>query len=130
MLFAFTHFVFTIIIILSHKALYIKLKVLGKIWHMYHHIHHLQRAFTHHSSRHPAPVSQGWGFRIQRTRFKDAKIAGAENDDFSYFCTLDRTVNCFDLQSGKILHDHRNRSVRFIFLLCVSCSYCCCFCFF
>lgn len=77
-----------------------------------------------HSSPHPAPLSQGWRFGIQRTSFKDAKTAETENDvfgDLSYFCTVDRTVKCFNLQPGTIFHDHKIRSVRFILKLCVSC---------
>lgn len=74
-----------------------------------------------HSSPLPAPVSQGWGFRIQRTRLRDAKTAETEGDvsgDLSYF--LHGRQNCKVLKFGsrKDLPGPQDQKCQIYFFLC------------
>lgn len=73
-----------------------------------------------HSSTFPAPVSQGWRFRKQRTRSWDAaKTGGDDFGDLLYF--LHGRQNCKVLQFGsrKDLPEPQDEKCQIYFHLCV-----------
>lgn len=80
-----------------------------------------------HSSPLPAPVSQGWRFRIQTTRFRDAKAAETEKGllsfgDLSHFLHARQNWKVLQFGSGKDLPGSQDQKCQIYFHLCSFCS--------
>lgn len=81
-----------------------------------------------HSLPLPAPVSQGWRFRIQRRKFRDAKAAETEGDvfgDLSYFLHGRQNCEVQQFGSGKDLPRPLDQKCQIYFpLVCLWYLFC------